>query len=69
MNIKITNGNNSITLNFISSEDGGNNFLDAVKNCLNGKATYIEYQDKKDFVIFTAEWLKNSLIVVPNENN
>lgn len=65
INIKIQNGISAIVLNF--DEDSGRKFLTAVKNCLELPKTYpfIEYEDKKETIFFTAEYLKNSLISIP----
>ena len=62
--VKITNNITTITLDF---PQGIEEFKQAVKNCLNDSKEYpcIDYSDNKDNILFTADFLKNSLIVFP----
>lgn len=67
MKVSIRNGHSEILLDF--SDETGEIFIKAVENCLSNPVDYpfINYQDKKDKIIFTAQYLANSLIKIPNE--
>lgn len=69
MTVKIQNGSTTITLSFDHST--ADEFITAINNCIKNPLKYptIDYQDKTDKIIFTAEFLKNSLIIIPKENH
>ena len=68
MKVIISNGIKEITLSL--DKDAGEKFIEAIENCIKRPKEYpmINYQDKKDKVIFTAKCLKNSLITIPIED-
>jgi len=61
----IQNGNREMILSF--DEETKKEFIKAVNNCLKNSIKYpvVNYSDKKDDIIFTANYLKNSLILMP----
>ncbi|GJN60450.1 hypothetical protein [Elizabethkingia anophelis] len=63
--VQIMNGGRVTTLYF--NESTIEPFKRAVKNCINRPRKYpsIDYSDNKDDIVFTAEYLKNSLIIYP----
>jgi hypothetical protein len=74
MKIKITNNIGEIILNFTDLSDLNSMKL-AIKNCIDDSKNYpsINYSDRLDDIIFSADYLKNSLITIPkllkkNEN-
>ena len=66
MKIEIKNGNVSTTIDIDALN--GQKMIEAIKNCLDDKddCNYINYSDKISKVIFPKEYLKNSLIIIPN---
>ena len=69
MKVKIQNGNRELILSF--SEESGAKFVKAIHNCIGNPKSHpsINYEDAKDKIIITAEYLKNSLIIMPKEIN
>lgn len=65
---KIQNGSRTIILEF-SVECEFHSFKKAVLNCVSDELNIdkIIYQDQSDEIIFTATYLKNSLITYPKE--
>jgi len=63
---KIFYGNSNIVLSF-STDEEINIMNKAIENCIKHPDEYplINYSDKSDDVIFTAEFLKSSLIMFP----
>ena len=66
MKIKIQNGATETKLIFSDAENL-NKAIIAIKNCIKypEACPIMEYEDKTDNMIFTAEYLKNSLIIIP----
>lgn len=64
--IKIQNGARETILSFDTKEQR-QVMVDAINNCLEDEGKYptIDYQDRVSKVIFTATYLKNSLIFIP----
>ncbi|AQW96673.1 hypothetical protein BBD31_01620 [Elizabethkingia anophelis] len=67
--VQILNGGRTTTLYF--NENTIELFNRAVKNCINHPRKYpsIDYSDQKDDIVFTAEYLKNSLIIYPKRSH
>jgi len=65
MEIIIINGN--ITTKLDLDENNGNIMKQAITDCINYpvKNPLIKYEDKKDLIFFSAEYLKNSIIKFP----
>ncbi|MCT4249473.1 hypothetical protein HZP36_19025 [Elizabethkingia anophelis] len=63
--VQIMNGGRVTTLYF--NESTIEPFIRAVKNCIHHPRKYpsIDYSDNKGDIVFTAEYLKNSLIIYP----
>lgn len=68
--VEIINGTNILTLNFTDDSERFN-FQRAVLRCIEKPKifTHVLYKDKTDEIIFTAEYLKLSLLKFTNENN
>jgi hypothetical protein len=66
MKIKFINNNRELELNFIVLSEFNSMKL-AIKNCIEDSGTYplINYSDGLDNIIFSADYIKNSLIVIP----
>jgi hypothetical protein len=66
MKVKIQNGNLETTLNF-NNKDEYEDMKIAIYNCLQYEETYktITYNDEYDTIVFSATYLKNSLITYP----
>ena len=64
--VVIYNRNQTTTLTFLT-ESEREDMKKAIQNCINLPLEYplINYSDKSDDVIFTAEYLKESLIKFP----
>ena len=62
--VKITNQINTTILSFIDGDGQYEKFKKAIINCIEHPLEYplINYSDKKDDIIFTAEYLKSSII-------
>ena len=65
--IKIQNESREAVLYFPNIEDR-ENMIKAINNCLIDSDNFptLDYHDKTDHIIFTANYLKNSLIIIPN---
>lgn len=68
--IKIQNGIRETTLSFDDKEKR-QAMVYAINNCLNDEINFptIDYMDSGGLVIFTATYLKNSLIFVPENKS
>jgi len=66
--IEIQNRNTSIFLGFIADEER-QLMVEAIKNCIKNPLDFpnIDYRDAQDYIIFTADYLKHSLIKIPHD--
>ncbi len=68
--IKIQNRFREIILQF-STFEKRSKMTEAINNCIKYPVEYptIDYHDNSDHIIFTSEYLKQSLIVIPNKES
>jgi len=66
--IEIHNRNSTTFLGFATVEER-QLMVDAIKNCIKSPLEFpdIDYRDSQDYIIFTAEYLKESLIKIPHD--
>lgn len=67
--VKIYNGQKEIILSFLTEEER-DKMKQAILNCVNEPLKYptISYSDRKDDILFTAEWLKQCIVFYPKNN-